>query len=132
MSVEPLGRCRRCAVRMVPFRRGLRAVDVPRGFRPHAGRGLCRACHETLDRHDALGAYPTLRRAAVQTVEEWRLLEAQGHDMASAAKKLGISRKHLRRLVTEVEGSPLRPAGPRYVRPSRAFDPCTLDEGETA
>ena len=53
-------RCRSCTTRLVPSR----AQPVPRGYRHHAGRGLCRICYHRERRAGRLDRWPPLPRSA--------------------------------------------------------------------
>lgn len=128
-------RCRRwsCGVLLV-----VQGAPVPAGHRPHGGRGLCQPCYEWARHWGNLDEFPPLLRPPAVLLERWRELSARGLDEPAAAAALGVSRKHLRRVLSG-QGVPAA-ARPRRSRPGRSrlpyrsppHDLCTLDEGESA
>jgi hypothetical protein len=69
------------------------------------------------------------RRTPDQTHALWRRLDAQGHDLDSAAAVLGITRNRLVRIITAAQ-QPVQLGREGRDEQVVRFDFCTLDEGE--
>lgn len=63
----------------------------------HLGRGLCQKCHRRLYRRAARGTsdelldYERVSRSALDVIEDWESLAAQGYTRKQAATRIGMT-----------------------------------------
>ena len=57
----------------------------------HRGRGLCRGCHARRRRDGTLADAPRATMSADEVLEEWVMLRGEGHTVAQAAERLGMT-----------------------------------------
>ena len=64
---------------------------LAKGFRRHAGRGLCVNCYETERSRQRLDQWPLLNRPGSELLEDWELLRDAGVSIEQAAKRIGVT-----------------------------------------
>jgi hypothetical protein len=71
----------------------------------YRGRGLCHLSYQRVLRAGGLADYAPVKRGYAVLWEDWCELEEQGYTRARAAERLGITHRHLQRVIARYRES---------------------------